>query len=359
MFKLKYFTLIGFFFLVILSASGENYTGDFLTNGIGARALGLGGAYVSIADDATATYWNPAGIAGIEQKYQVCLMHAARRSGLGAFSYVSGIGKILPHLTIGLSWIRAGIDDIPIYYDVPAFDENTSADQRKNDPKFRPREEDFIPAGYLNDSENAYVLSLATGFTVSQSWWDNFGRDSIPPEFLFGINTKVILQSFNGVGDLDEETSQFTNYGSSGYGFDAGMLIRLPDLNALFGLENVGGFSLGFNLQDISQTTLTWNTVPAQKESIPSNFNIGLTYFTNLFFNRELIASYQWQARYGGQTHFGIEYDLTPQLALRLGLRDSRFTSGIGIQLKQFRLDYALLIGDLINTHFLSVLWTF
>ncbi len=342
-----------------MSVSAENYTGDFLTNGIGARALGLGGAYVSIADDATATYWNPAGIAGVSNNYQVCVMHAARRSGLGSFSYVSGIGKVIPHLTVGLSWIRAGIDDIPIYYDVPAFDPEISAEQRKTNPKYRPREEDFTPTGYLNDSENAFVLSLATRVAISQSWWDNFGRDSIPPEFMFGINAKGIIQGFNGVGDLDESTSHFSNYGSNGYGFDAGMLVRLPDMNALFGLENVGGFALGINLQDISQTTLTWNTVPAIKESIPSNFNIGLTYFTNLLFKRDFIISYQWQERYGGQSHIGIEYHLTPQLALRMGYRDSRLTSGIGIQLKQFRLDYALLIGDLINTHFLSVLWTF
>jgi hypothetical protein len=30
---------------------------------IGARALGMGGAFVAVADDATATYWNPAGLA--------------------------------------------------------------------------------------------------------------------------------------------------------------------------------------------------------------------------------------------------------------------------------------------------------
>ena len=355
----KHLTILGIFLLTVLSASAENYTGDFLTNGIGARALGLGGAYVSIADDATATYWNPAGIAGVSHNYQVCMMHAARRSGLGAFSYVSGIGRFIPHLTVGLSWIRAGIDDIPIYYDVPAFDPEISADQRKNNRRYRPREEDFTPAGYLNDSENAFVLSLATRIAISQSWWDNFGRDSIPPEFMFGINAKGIFQGFNGVGELDEETSQFSNYGSSGYGFDAGILVRLPDMNALFGLENVGGFAFGVNLQDISQTTLIWNTVPGLKESIPSNLNIGLTYFTKLLFNRELILSYQWQERYGGQIHVGIEYELTPQLALRIGYRDSRLTSGVGIQLKQFNLDYALLIGDLINTHFLSVLWAF
>ncbi|HBR29889.1 MAG TPA: hypothetical protein DD789_10700, partial [Firmicutes bacterium] len=29
---------------------------------LGARALGMGGAYTAIADDGTAAYWNPAGI---------------------------------------------------------------------------------------------------------------------------------------------------------------------------------------------------------------------------------------------------------------------------------------------------------
>ena len=75
--------LIGCACIAILPAVAENYTGDFLTNGVGGRALGLGGAYVSIADDTTAAYWNPAGIASVTDKYQLCLMHAARRSGLG------------------------------------------------------------------------------------------------------------------------------------------------------------------------------------------------------------------------------------------------------------------------------------
>ena len=30
---------------------------------IGVRALGMGGAFVVVADDATANYWNPAGLA--------------------------------------------------------------------------------------------------------------------------------------------------------------------------------------------------------------------------------------------------------------------------------------------------------
>ena len=339
--------------LAVLSASAENYTGDFLTNGVGGRALGLGGAYVSIADDATATYWNPAGIAGVSDSYQFCLMHAARRSGLGAFNYISGTTKILPKLNLGLSWLRAGVDDIPIYPLVPAFDPNISADERKNLAKNRPRSSDFVPPGYLNDSENAYILTLATGWTVSQSWWDNFGRESVPPSLMVGANAKWISQRLSS-GDLDTY-----NYGSWGYGFDVGLLARLPDLNAIFGLENVGSFSFGLNLQDVSKTTLTWNTESAPKESIPANWNVGVAYTNHNIFGRVFILSYQWQQRYGGQMHLGAEYHISKPLALRVGYRDDRITTGVGIQVRQFRLDYALLFGDLISTHFLSLLWTF
>ena len=345
--------LLGWSGFSIVPVAAENYTGDFLTNGVGGRALGLGGAYVSIADDATATYWNPAGIAGVSDTYQFCLMHAARRSGLGAFNYVSGTTKVLPKLNLGLSWLRAGVDDIPIYPLVPAFDPNISADQRKNLAKNRPRSSDFIPPGYLNDSENAYILTLATGWVVSQSWWDNFGKDSLPPSFMLGANAKWISQRLSS-GELDGY-----NYGSSGYGFDLGILARLPDLNAIFGFEDVGSFSFGVNLQDISKTTLTWNTESAPKESIPANWNVGVAYTNPHVLGRVLILSYQWQQRYGGQTHLGAEYHISKPLAARVGYRDDRITTGIGIQVRQFRLDYALLFGDLISTHFLSLLWTF
>src|SRR5256712_9705725 len=34
------------------------------TDAVGVRAQGMAGAFTAVADDATATYWNPAGLAG-------------------------------------------------------------------------------------------------------------------------------------------------------------------------------------------------------------------------------------------------------------------------------------------------------
>ncbi len=50
----------------LADVSFDNLYGSDLGMGIGARAIGLGGAFVSIADDASSVYWNPAGMAGIK-----------------------------------------------------------------------------------------------------------------------------------------------------------------------------------------------------------------------------------------------------------------------------------------------------
>ncbi len=49
---------------------------QFLKIGVGARALGMGGAYVALADDGSAHFWNPAGLAAAEG-IGVMLMHNA------------------------------------------------------------------------------------------------------------------------------------------------------------------------------------------------------------------------------------------------------------------------------------------
>src|SRR5262249_12392774 len=49
-------------------------SGQFLKIGVGARAVGLGEAFVAVANDPSAIYWNPAGLASL-QRSEVELSH--------------------------------------------------------------------------------------------------------------------------------------------------------------------------------------------------------------------------------------------------------------------------------------------
>lgn len=69
--------------------------GQFLKIGIGARATAMGDAYTAIADDATAVYWNPAGIARVQGNV-VSFSHAAwpAELDLNQGAYIFSVGFI-------------------------------------------------------------------------------------------------------------------------------------------------------------------------------------------------------------------------------------------------------------------------
>lgn len=68
----------------------------FLSIGIGPRALAMGGAYTSLANDASAIYWNPAGIANTDQ-FQAMFANTALFAGI-TLNY---FGLVLPAGDIG------------------------------------------------------------------------------------------------------------------------------------------------------------------------------------------------------------------------------------------------------------------
>lgn len=58
-------------------AQEERAIGNFA--GVGVRAMGMGGAFVGVADDFTAMYWNPAGLAQMQRReVQVSFLHNSR-----------------------------------------------------------------------------------------------------------------------------------------------------------------------------------------------------------------------------------------------------------------------------------------
>jgi len=57
---------MAFLLMLCAPAGGQEITVDNLM-GVGARAMGMGGAYVAVSEDFSATYWNPAGLAQIRR----------------------------------------------------------------------------------------------------------------------------------------------------------------------------------------------------------------------------------------------------------------------------------------------------
>ncbi|HNX01663.1 MAG TPA: outer membrane protein transport protein, partial [Candidatus Cloacimonadota bacterium] len=55
------------FLLMMFALSSALFAGGFALSGIGSKAIGLGGAFRGMADDPSSMYWNPAGLASMDQ----------------------------------------------------------------------------------------------------------------------------------------------------------------------------------------------------------------------------------------------------------------------------------------------------
>ncbi|HSG29205.1 MAG TPA: hypothetical protein VLA34_12050, partial [Candidatus Krumholzibacterium sp.] len=102
-------------------AAADKYAGEFMALGGGARAMALGGAFLAIADDATATFWNPAGIADLyapgtgRESWEMTFMHSERFGDLIDYNYFSAVFPLRPgESSWGVTLIHMGIDGIPI-----------------------------------------------------------------------------------------------------------------------------------------------------------------------------------------------------------------------------------------------------
>ena len=163
MFQFKHkvlFSLVGLLALAILLApvcfAGVN-AAPHLGTGSGARALGLGGAFTAVANDATSTIWNPAGLPAVNDLTitlaSAPMSHDRRHSFIGLIKKVGKGG-------LGVSVINAGVDDIDEY------------DSRGN------------RTGSFNQTSNAFALSYGHHLGVvalgasARMYMDSFGDHS-------------------------------------------------------------------------------------------------------------------------------------------------------------------------------------
>lgn len=293
--------LICFFIAGYQVYAGSQDAGDaaaFLKTGQSVRALGMGKAFTAIADDASASYWNPAGLAQLNKKEFMFMYNKP-------FSLVSGI----QNENIAFAWpfnfdynydnLQAAIGLNVIYSAVDGIKGYT---------------EQALPTGEeFSNRDMAYLLSC--------------GINGLIQNTDLGITFKMISQKI---------------YTYSDYGFGA-------DIGSLYHWQN---FRFGLVLQDILQAKIK---LKETSDSIPIKLKTGAAYtipekFTlsvglDMIKNRDL------------KEHIGVEYTIGRLVSIRGGYTtdSNEITAGFGFKKEAYEINYAYARHkELENSHRVS-----
>lgn len=112
---IKLFKVIFFCSLIVFSASNRSMAdvkfdrveGADLVIGIGGRAIGMGGAFVSIADDASAIFWNPSGLTQLkDEQFYLSTYLPADMSAAALIYKPDWIPLKRRQFTMALGWVN-------------------------------------------------------------------------------------------------------------------------------------------------------------------------------------------------------------------------------------------------------------
>jgi len=284
--------MIALFCLVLLfEDTSSTYVGEFMELGVGARALGMGNAFVGLANDPTAFYWNPAGLAKIERP-ELFLMHSEDFDGIVVNNTIACVYPMKSYnLSIALYWLG-----------VPNMEITDST------------ESGITVKEIVNIADYVVYLSYARAFH----------------NFDFGVNIKGIFRDWGTLA---------TAYG---IGTDIGILTKFK------------GLTLGVNLVNATGTEIFWSDnslrdwippllkagVSLTHEITPGHLmNFGLGFDTSI---ESRVAEF---TPLHTDTYLGFEYWYQDKFAFRVG-RESKgrgvFCAGCGVIYRTLKLDYAL-----------------
>ncbi len=313
-------------------AMAGKYAAEFLRIGVGARALGLAGAYVAIADDGTASYWNPAGLADLA-RHQVLFSHIQLFDRLANHHFANCSIRLGSATGLAVSWIRLAVDDIPRYGELPG----TRYD-RFIDPSLRST---GTPDGYFGDIEDAFYASFARAFDFDLAIGTGMNPSIVPSRLSLGVSYKFISQK------LDRAEGK-------GQGIDVGVKLSLMSF-AGDGDQQQRCLSFGLTIQDLAGTPMVWNTGHGTKDQLPINLLMGVAYAERIpFISSRLIISLERDNSYERFNRLGAELAIHEMMALRCGLENEQWAAGAGFRLYFLRLDYAFVNGELGNSHRIS-----
>lgn len=271
----------------------------YLKMGVSARALGMGEAFTAIADDASSTYYNPAGLGGLKKR-EFLTMHAM----LSLDRKFDFANYVMPDPkkrgVWGLSWTKFGVDEIP----------ETRVDGAGN-PVLDANGNVRI-FSYFSDQENAYTLS--------------FGKQMSEKRRL-GASLKYLKHTLFDAS-------------ASGIGLDLGWHLKSDDKTS-FGLavKNLGA-------------SLKWNTASGQKDNVPVTLVGGVAYQLK---PRVLTAlDIEQTGSESVKVKLGVEGKVNEKIALRAGVNNKKFAIGAGFNSNDWKFDYAFYDEELGANHRIS-----
>ena len=307
--------LIPLFFL-ILAVSPVSFAGvdamPHLRLGAGARSIGLGGAFTAIADDATATVWNPAGLgsaADLSLNFSTQQLDLDRSHNFIALTKALGSAG-----SIGIAVTNAGVSGIQQY----------DANERYS--------------GEFGYSSNAYSLSYGIGF-------GNFG---------VGLTGRMLTDNFGAEGVENQ----------SGFGgVDIGLMGHALHIDV--GEEKVPTFHYGIVAKYLGASL--------GDDTVPMVINLGVAY--NLYMGNVVTFAADLEQESvnldesATSLRLGAEYTIltykSTALAIRGGVRASRdaqnLFGGFGVNIGGLQIDYAIQdgmaseINGVGSTHFASL----
>lgn len=262
--KKKYFLIaIMVLFCAFLQNSygqGEAGTASFLKIGSSARAIALGSAFVAVADDPSAGYWNPAGLAQLQGP---AILVADRVPVMDTDYANFSISSPLRNFgSIGLNAIYYGCNNIS------AYDSNG------------------LSKGEITDMETALTVSYA--YKIDQ--------------LLLGVNAKYIYQNISGG---DEESSKF-----DGLGTDIAILYKI--------YHNLSVGAIFHNKYSLS------NGDSKTSDESPFNVCAGINYKQKMSKDNDIgfMLDFDQTKSHPLKLHFGMELSLYDFFMVRAGLDD-------------------------------------
>jgi hypothetical protein len=263
--KLFVFLLLFIMPSVVLAQNQSLIFGQPNTYGIGPRAMGMGGAFTAVADDASAAYWNPAGLSQISS-YEISISSAPIYFQSNINDGVQG--GTPPPMGFGSPWYES------LQLIIPIAKDNTLGLSFFR--PFHPQSNYFSNNSVLTsaqEAEGSYFLNPT--FQESEIVLSYAARFAGVNNFSVGINVKRVTNDPYYILYFQQDDPNIIPelngpIGVVGYGVDLGLLYRIPITK--YSEE----FRVGLSLQNlVSQVQYTNGLIISPTLGEPVNFNVG------------------------------------------------------------------------------------